>query len=30
VAHFGEQTVNEALRQIIVAEFLVENSVPLN
>ena len=30
VAHFGEEEINEALRQIIVAEFLVEHSVPIN
>ena len=30
IAYFGEKRINEALRQIIVAEFLVENSVPLN
>ena len=30
VNHFGEEEINEALRQIIVAEFLVEHSVPIN
>ena len=30
VALFGEEEIDEALRQIIVAEFLVERSVPIN
>ena len=30
VALFGEEEIDEALRQIIVAEFLVEHSVPIN